>query len=68
MVRVIESSIPAVPIIHSQLVLPKRDVSLAPSPEASEGLWARVNRICDHYMPQRFEPNVWYVTGDNGQK
>jgi hypothetical protein len=68
MARKAKGSVSAVPGIHSQLILPKRDVSLPILPEGSNDLWARVNRICDHYMPQRLKPNVWYLKGDNGQK
>ena len=66
MAREVEPSISADPIIlHSQLVLPKRDVVPPALPEAWEGLWARVNRICDQYMPQLFDWNTWCIAGDN---
>jgi len=68
MARKVKGSVSAVPIIHSQLILPERDVSLPLLPEGSNDLWARVNRICDHYMPHRLEPNERYATGDNGQR
>ena len=55
MTREVESPIPAVPIIHSQLVLPQRDLRLPAGVEDCDGLWDRVTRICDQYMPELFE-------------
>ena len=45
-------------ILHSQLVLPIREMRIPAFviAEDSETLWNRVNRICDKYMPTlRFE-------------
>ena len=56
-------SISASPIIHSQLVLPTREVPPVALIEDWESLWARVNRICDQYMPQIVE-NMWRIVGD----
>ncbi len=59
-------------ILYSQLVLPKRKVVLPAVPEHSESLWARVNRICDQYMPERcdmrLDPNAWRTPEENAQK
>jgi hypothetical protein len=72
MVCEVESPISPRPIIHSQLVIPRRDVVLPALYENSESLWTRVNRICDRYMPQLFDmrvgPKVWRALGDNSQK
>jgi hypothetical protein len=60
------------PILHSQLVLPKRKVVLSPLPENCESLWTRVNRICDQYMPELFDmrmgPKTWCAPGENAQR
>ncbi len=48
---------PARPILHSQLVLPKRQIlqSLLLELE-SESHWVRVNRICDQYFQDGVVP------------
>lgn len=60
------------PILHSQLVLPRRKVVLPPLQENCESLWTRVNRICDQYMPELFDvrlgPKTWYTPGENAQR
>lgn len=57
------------PILHSQLVLPRRKVVLSPLQDNCESLWTRVNRICDQYMPELFDmrmgPKMWYTPGEN---
>jgi hypothetical protein len=69
MARKVRASIPAAPIVHSQLALPKRGVQLPPVPEERDGLWVCVNRICDQYMPQLFDASGWYITtGENAQR
>jgi hypothetical protein len=68
MVRRVKTSIPAAPLIHSQLILPKRDAHLPPLPDESDGLWVRVNRICDQYMPQLFDANALHMSRDNFTK
>jgi len=59
-------------IPHSQLVLPRRKVVLPPLPENCESLWARVNRICDQYMPELFDmrlgPRTWWTSGEDPQR
>ena len=47
--------IPAAPVIHLQLVLPQCDLRLPALVEDCDGLWDRVNRICDQYMPELLE-------------
>ena len=51
----LQSPIQAAPVIHSQLVLSKQIVRLLALVEDYDGLWDRVNRICDQYMPELFE-------------
>jgi|KBSMisStaDraftv2_1062788.scaffolds.fasta_scaffold00712_10 hypothetical protein len=58
-------SISASPIIHSQLVLPTREVPPVALIEDWESLWARVNRICDQYMPRPFASDLWRIAEDN---
>ena len=43
------------PVIHSQRVLSQRNLRLLALVEDYDGLWDRVNRICDQYMPKLFE-------------
>lgn len=66
------SGSPYRPILHSQLVLPKRRTVLPPVPENCESLWTRVNRICDQYMPELFDmrigPKTWCTPGENAQR
>jgi len=63
---------PQAPILHSQLVLPRRRPLLPPLPENCESLWARVNRICDQYMPEPFDmgfgPKTWRTPVENAQR
>ena len=70
-VKVQRSIPPRRPILHSQLVLPKRKVVPPPPPENCESLWVRVNRICDRYMPELFDmrlsPKTWWTPGENSQ-
>ncbi len=40
------------PVIHSQLVLTQRNLRLLALVEDYDGLWDRVNRVCDQYMPE----------------
>lgn len=65
-------SSPYRPILHSQLVLPRRKAVLPPLPENCESLWVRVNRICDQYMPQLFDtrmgPQIWWKPGENAPR
>ena len=73
MAREVELSLfPQRPILHSQLVLPRRRPVLPPLPENCESLWARVNRICDQYMPELFDarlgPKTWWTPGENAQR
>lgn len=73
MANEVERSVsPHHPILHSQLVLPRRRVALPPLPENCESLWARVNRICDRYMPELFDmrlgPKTWCTPGENDQR
>jgi hypothetical protein len=65
MTRELGSAISPDVVIHSQLVLPTRDVVLPELADDCEGLWACVNRICDQYMPQLFDSKVWRIVGDN---
>lgn len=63
---------PQRPILHSQLVLPRRKAVLPPLPENCESLWARVNRICDRYMPELFDmrlgPKTRCKPAENAQR
>jgi hypothetical protein len=72
MVRKVESSIRPDHIIHSQHVQPRRNVILPALPECCDGLWARVNRICDQFMPQpgdvRLGSQMWWTPRENAQK
>jgi len=72
MAREVDSSISSDSIIHSQLVLPRCNVVLPEVPEDCEGLWARVNRICDRYMPQpldmRFGAQLWWAPEENANR
>jgi hypothetical protein len=65
MAREAGSSISPDFVIHSQLVLPKRDPTSPALADDCEGLWACVNRICDQYMPKLFDSNLWRIVGDN---
>jgi hypothetical protein len=73
MAREVKVSVsPHRPILHSQLVPPKRK-RVPPAPaENCDSLWTRVNRICDRYMPELFDtrlgPNVWWTPGENVPK
>ena len=65
MTRPVGSSISPDSVIHSQLVLPARDVALPALADDDEGLWACVNRICDQYMPRPFASDLWRIAEDN---
>jgi hypothetical protein len=71
MVRKVECSICPDHIIHSQHVQPGRNV-IPPAPEGCEGLWARVTRICDQFMPQmedvRLGSQMWWTPRESAQK
>ena len=56
----VQSPIPAATVVHSQLVLPQRKPRLLALVEDYDGLWDRVNRICDQYMPELLES--WHRT------
>jgi hypothetical protein len=64
MTRPVGSSISPDFVIHSQLVLPTRNVALPALADEDEGLWACVNRICDQYMPQIVDSNMWRMVRD----
>ena len=51
----VQSPIPVAPAVHSQRVLPQHYLRLLALAEDYDGLWDRVNRICDQYMPKLFE-------------
>jgi hypothetical protein len=52
----VESQIAAAPIVHSQLIPSWRGILVRVLLEDCEALWVRVNRICDRYMPEPFDP------------
>jgi hypothetical protein len=52
----VDSQISAAPIVHSQLVPSWPGICVPVLIEDCEALWVRVNRICDQYMPQLFDP------------
>jgi hypothetical protein len=70
MVRKVESSIYSDQIIHSQHIQPGHNHFALP--ESCEGLWARVDRICDQFMPQvsnvRLGSKMWWTPQENAQK
>ena len=73
MAREVERSVsPHHPILHSQLVLPRRKVVRPAPPENCESLWARVNRICDRYMPELFDmrlgPPTWWTPEEKAHR
>ena len=43
---------PIVPVLDSQIVLTRRNLRLLAFVEDYDGLWDRVNRVCDQYMPE----------------
>lgn len=57
----VQSPFPATLVIHSQIVLPRREVWPPPLVEDCEGLWDKVHRICDQYMPRLRE--AWHPFG-----
>jgi hypothetical protein len=68
MTRPVGSSISPDSVIHSQLVLPTREVALPAPADDCEGLWACVNRICDQYMPQIVDSNKRRMVGDKADR
>jgi hypothetical protein len=70
MVRKAKSSSCSDRIIHSQHVQPRHNPPALPA--SCEGLWARVNRICDQFMPQpsnvRLSSQMWWTPQENAQK
>lgn len=73
MVGEVERSVSAhPPVLHSQLVLPRRKLAPPAPPENCESLWTRVNRICDRYMPELFDmrigPKTWCAREENPQR
>ena len=43
---------PLAPVLRSQIVLTQRKLRLLALVEDYDGLWDRVNRVCDQYMPE----------------
>ena len=54
----VQFPLPPVPVAHSQLVLSKSNIRLLLLVEDYDGLWDRVNRICDQYMPELSESSL----------
>lgn len=46
------------PVIPSRLVLTQRKLRFLALVEDYDGLWDRVNRVCDQYMPELLDSQL----------